>query len=435
LKIAVIGLGYVGLTTALTLAHQGKEVIGVDINEERIITLENKLMPIYEEGLDDILNQTLGNQFKVTTDLGSTITSADIFFICVDTPTNDDGCIDHCNVEAVAESLGKHFKDLASFKVVVIKSTVIPGTTQRIAGIIEEFSGKATGQDFGIAMMPEFLREGRALRDSLDPDRIVIGCDDPTIYDNLSSLFDDYDCPIVNVSLETAEFSKYASNSFLALKISFANEIANIIDQFNFCNPSARACIKDIVDIMGMDSRINSAFLGSGIGFGGSCFPKDVKAFASFSENLGYSARLLYDTLFINESQPQRAVQLLEEEIGDLKGKKITVLGLAFKPDTDDIREAPALKIISDLVNKGSQVQAWDPVAEKHVKKLYPEIIYFDYLPDSLKGVDGAIITTEWFDIKTYFENNTDYPFVLIDGRGAVPEATRSIGQPNNRIL
>ncbi|MFW9995700.1 MAG: UDP-glucose dehydrogenase family protein [Candidatus Odinarchaeota archaeon] len=433
MTIIVIGLGYVGLTTALTFAHQGKRVIGVDIDEERIIMLDNGRLPIHEEGLDDILFQTLGKEFTVTSDLGSVVAAADTFFICVDTPTGDDGRINLHSIENVARNLGRHFKDLDSFKTVVVKSTVIPGTTRHITKIIEEVSGKRAGQDFGIAMIPEFLREGRALRDALDPDRIVIGCEDPSVCEHLSGLFNNYNCPTVEVSLETAEFSKYASNSFLALKISFANELANIIDIFNSRDSSSRASISDVVEIMGLDSRINPAFLGAGIGFGGSCFPKDVKALASFSEDLGYHARLLRGTLDVNESQPNRAVELLEEELGDLAGKRITVLGLAFKPDTDDVREAPSLKIISELVKKGSRVQTWDPVAEQHVKNLYPDIIYYDHLQESLTGIDGAIIATEWSDIINYLERCGDYPFVLIDGRGVVPRATRSIGQPNLR--
>ena len=340
MDISIIGTGYVGLVTGACFAELGHNVTCVDVMKEKIDLINNKKSPIYEEGLEEILQKNVGKNLFATLDLKKAVLSTDITFICVGTPPREDGSIDLKNIKESAEQIGSSLKAKKNYHLIVIKSTVVPGTTWQIKKIIEKFSGK---KNFGICMNPEFLREGKAIYDFLHPDRIIIGEYDKKSGNILYEIYKDFSCPILRVDLKTAEMIKYASNAFLATKISFINEIGNICKKLGID-------VYKVAEGVGLDSRISPKFLKAGCGFGGSCFPKDVKALAAKAKELGYTPILLESILEINKNQPLRMIELLRNKIGKLENKKIGILGLAFKPGTDDIRESPAIEIIKRLI-------------------------------------------------------------------------------------
>jgi len=411
MKISVIGTGYVGLVTGACFAKLGHDVTCVDINDERVDKINRGETPIYEEGLEKLLQEALDEgKIKATTEIED-IKESDVSFICVGTPSGLLDYIDLKFVEEVAGDIGRMLKDINKFHTVVVKSTVVPGTTEfKVAPILEKESGKIAGEDFGVAMNPEFLREGKAVEDFLHPDKVVIGSMDERSKSLLSELYKDFDCPVLTTNPSTAEMIKYATNSFLVTKISFINEIGNICKELGID-------VYDVAEGISMDSRISPQFLNAGIGFGGSCFPKDVKALVGKAREVYYRPSLLHVALEINDEQALRMVELLEKKAGPLTGKKVAVLGLAFKPGTDDMREAQSIKIIHSLMQKGADVFITDPKALDEAKKIFGDhenLVYCDTPDDTVKNCKYVLIVTEWDEFK---REELYQGKIVIDGR------------------
>ncbi len=416
-RISLIGAGYVGLTTAVGFSKKGFKTILMDIDKEKVERINSGESPIYEPGLREMLKELRreGN-IEATTNLDYAVSESEITFICVPTPSRRNGDTDLRYIEDSSKAIGKALRLKEHYHVVAVKSTVPPETTERVViPNLEEGSGKKAGPGFGVCMNPEFLREGSALEDFLNPDRIVIGELDPRSGETLAFLYRGFAAPVLRTSLKVAEMIKYASNSFLAMKITYANEIGNICKKLGI---DAYEVMKGV----GLDSRISPHFLRAGIGFGGSCFPKDVLALVSKAEKLGYNASLLKEVINVNSRQPYRMIDLLKKRIGSLKGKRIAVLGLAFKPETDDVRESPALRIVSELIRQGAGVVAYDPKAMFNFRKAFPKIGYAESAKEALKGADACLVVTEWRE----FRDLTDDDFsamrgsVIIEGRRAL---------------
>jgi len=388
MNISIIGTGYVGLVTGACFAKLGHNVICVDIDEKKIEKINKGIPPIYERGLEEILLKHK-DKINATTNYGSAISNSDITFICVGTPTTSEGGMDSSYVEDAAIGIAKVIKEKEKWHLVVVKSTVLPGTTeQQIMPLLEKHSKKKVGKEFGLAMNPEFLKEGVAVEDFLKPDRIVIGFYDNKSRDTLRELYKTFSCSIVETSLSAAEMIKYASNTFLATKISFINEIGNMCKNLGID-------AYEVADGMGFDARISRAFLDSGIGWGGSCFPKDVYALIWLAKKIGGDAKILESVVEVNNSQPLKLVNILKKHIPELKGKTIGLLGLAFKPKTDDIRESRAILIVDHLLKEGATIKAYDPKAMENFKKLYPEIEYCSSAKDVLNS-EAVFILTKW---------------------------------------
>ncbi|MGA9140321.1 MAG: UDP-glucose/GDP-mannose dehydrogenase family protein [Methanocella sp.] len=415
MRISIIGTGYVGTVTGTCFAHMGNDVICVDVDSSRVERINAGVPPIYEEGLEQLLHEHAGKNLRATLDYDEAIANTDISFICVPTPSDDDGKIDLRFIREASRSIGRRLKDKKSYHVVVVKSTVVPGTTEQVVTpILEAESGKKAGKGFGVGMNPEFLREGKAVYDFQHPDRIVIGADDPKASSIIKGLYASYSCPKLDADTKTAEMIKYVSNAFLATKISFSNEVGNI------CKCLGIDTYK-VMEGVGLDTRISPHFLRSGLGFGGSCFPKDVKALVSKATEADYEPLLLKTVLKVNDRQPEIAIRLLKKHVPDLKGKKIAVLGLAFKDDTDDIRESRAIPLIGMLLSEGAMVTAYDRMAAEHMKKVYPNIAYAKTAGDALEGADACMIATEWAEFgKLNGEFGRMKTRVVIDGRRMV---------------
>lgn len=412
MKISVIGSGYVGSVTAACFAEVGHEVVCVDIDKKKMDQINAGISPIYEEGLEELLQKYAGKSLTATTDYEYAITNTDISFICVGTPSAEDGSIELSIVRAATASIGAVLAKKEGYHVVVVKSTVVPETTEKfVLPILEEISGKIAGKDFGVAMNPEFLREGKAVYDFMHPDKIVVGAIDKKSGDLVSELYRTFKCEVTRTSLSTAEMIKYANNSLLATKISFANEIGNICKRLNVDT-------YEVMEAVGKDSRISPRFLNSGAGFGGSCFPKDVKALIGKAKEIGYSPDLLESVIAVNEKQPILMTEILQKKIGSLAGKKIAVLGLAFKNDTDDIRESRAIPVIAELLRLGAEISAYDPMATENMKRIFPTIEYSEKAKDALKSADACLVMTEWDEFKqldSEFEGMKEK--IVIDGR------------------
>ncbi len=406
MKISIIGSGYVGLVTGACFAKLGNDVVCVDVDKEKVKKINNKIAPFYEKGLDDLLKEV---NLKATTDIKKAIKDTDITFICVGTPQGVMGEADLKYIDQACKDIGSALKEKEDFHVVVVKSTVPPGTTEhRIKYILEDFSKKIAYKDFGLAMNPEFLREGNAIEDFMNPDRIVIGVKDEKSKEILLNLYKDFKCPKIVVDPTTAEMIKYASNAFLAIKISFINEIGNLCKALGID-------VYEVAEGIGLDKRIGKHFLRAGIGFGGSCFPKDVKALINKARELFYQPVILNAALEVNEVQPYKLVDLLEKKAGDLRGKNVTVLGLAFKPDTDDIREAPSIKIVNALLNKGAKVYVYDPKAMENFRKLFGDKVeYCSSAKDAVEKSKYILIVTEWNEFK---DKNLYKGKYVFDGR------------------
>jgi UDPglucose 6-dehydrogenase len=338
--------------------------------------------------------------FYCTIDYKYAITNSDISFIAVGTPSLPDGSIDLGQIKSVSKNIGEALKEKNSYHLIVVKSTVVPSTSEKIVKpIIEEESNKKCGKDFGLCMSPEFLREGSAIYDTLNPDRIVIGGYDKKSINTLEKIYKKfYDKripPIIKTNLSTAELIKYASNAFLAMKISFINTIANI------CEKIPGADIVEVAKGIGLDKRIGPYFLNAGLGYGGSCFPKDVKALIAFSKELGYNPLLIESVEEVNKLQSYKAIELAKKLIGNLENKRIAILGLAFKPNTDDMREAVSIKIINKLLEEKAEIIAYDPMAIENARKIFGEKIkYASSVIDCIKNADCCIIVTEWEEFK-----------------------------------
>ena len=391
MRVAIIGAGYVGLVTGAGLASRGYDVSLADIDAQKVAIINQSKAPFYEAGLEPLLQKLVGKNLRATVDTGKAVTTADVVFICVQTYCQDDGAIDLTHIKQAVTSVGKALKNSKGHPLVVIKSTVIPGTTEKVLlPLLEKNSGKKAGEGFGIAVNPEFLREGRAVEDFLNPDRIVIGELESDSGDILCQLYQNFNAPVLRVDLKTAEMIKYASNVFLATKISFINEIGNICKKLGIDTYKVAQGIS-------LDPRISPHFLNAGIGFGGSCLPKDTKALISAAQEWGYQPSLLQSVINVNDEQPLRLVELAASQVGELSQRRIAVLGLAFKPGTDDMRDSPAIKIVNELLQRGATVTAYDPAAVDNARGIFGEQI--DYATSAEEAVSDAelvFIVTEW---------------------------------------
>ena len=412
-KIGVVGTNYVGLITALTFSHFEHTVTCVDIDEEKVKKLSQGKTPLYEVGVGEALRKSLAKgMVRFSTKHADAVKGSELVFIAVGTPSRQDGGLDPAQLESAARSIGKAMRKLDPFLTIVVKSTVIPGTTEKvILPALEETSQRKAGS-FGLAVNPEFLKEGSALRDSLHPDRIVIGTNEERSRKALGDLYAPFASPTFFTDLRTAEMVKYATNAFLATKVSFANELANLCDAFGISYP-------EVFKGLTMDSRVNPKFLVPTAGFGGSCFPKDLRALVHAGRQAGYSSFLLEAALRLNDFQPQRAVELLEREVGNLKGRRIALLGLSFKGGTDDVRESRALPIARLLVERGAKVACYDPVAMKNFKSLIPKLQYCRTAAEALKGADGCILQADWEEFRKLGEEEFSLMrrLVVVDAR------------------
>jgi len=421
-RISVMGIGYVGLCTAVGFASNGYEVITSTHDAEKAAKINKGIPPFYEPNLQELLEKTVlnGHLKCVFNQPDEAVYNTDITFNTVGTPSKRDGSIDLQHIERSSQEIGEALRKKDTYHVVVVKSTVVPGTTQNVVKpILEKKSRKHCGSDFGLCMNPEFLREGSAVEDTLNPDRIVIGEHDKTSGDTLGSLFKDFfgdkTPPTLRTNLSTAEFIKYANNALLATKISFINTIANI------CEKTPGADVTVVAKGIGLDKRIGPLFLNAGLGYGGSCFPKDVKALIAYSKNLSYAPQLLEAVENINETQPHKAVQFCKNLLGELEGKHIAILGFSFKPNTDDMREARSIPIINQLLKEDANITAYDPAAVSNAKKIFANRIeYATSAIQCLKNADCCILVTEWDEFKKLtpedFIRHMHQP-ILIDGR------------------
>jgi UDPglucose 6-dehydrogenase len=415
LKISVIGSGYVGTVSAACFAELGHEVICIDIDPEKVEMINRGEPPIYEEGLEALLKKHAGKRIRATSDYDDAVTNTDVSFICVGTPSDGDGNIDLSIVKAASRSMGQAIGKKNDYHVVVVKSTVVPETTEKVVMVqVQETSGKRAGVDFGIALNPEFLREGKAVYDFMHPDKIVVGAIDERSDRVVSSLYAGLDCEITHTDPRTAEMIKYVNNSFLATKISFSNEIGNICKQLGIDT-------YQVMEAVGKDFRISPYFLNSGAGFGGSCFPKDVKALIGKAKELGYQPQLLESVVRVNDVQSLKMIGLLESRLDTLKGRKIAVLGLAFKNDTDDIRESRSIPVIKTLLDRGAIISAYDPMAADNMKKIYPGIEYCDSAILALESADACLVMTEWDEFRSLCsEFRSMHRPLVIDGRNVI---------------
>ncbi|MCK5023396.1 MAG: UDP-glucose/GDP-mannose dehydrogenase family protein [Candidatus Aenigmarchaeota archaeon] len=401
MNISIIGTGYVGLTTGVGFAVKGNEVSCVDIDEKKVERINLGDSPIYEPLLDDYLKRVLDQRrFKATTDLKSAVMNSEVSFISVGTPSGEGGKIDLKFIDQVSKQIGDILKIKDLYHIIVVKSTVIPETTEKVVlKNLEERSGKKAGDDFGVCMNPEFLREGVAMEDFLNPDRVVIGSIDKKSGDVIERLYENFKAPILRTNLKTAEMIKYASNSLLATKISFTNEVGNICKKIGID-------VNEVMKGVGLDHRISDKFLNAGCGYGGSCFPKDVEALIGKGRDTGYEPKLLQEVHDTNMRQKVIIVKQLEEKLGDLKGKTISILGLAFKPDSDDIREASSIEIIKKLTEKGANIKTYDPKAMGHMRNVFPDIEYSKSAKEAIKDSDACLILTHWKEFKDLREED-----------------------------
>jgi UDPglucose 6-dehydrogenase len=419
-RISVVGLGYVGLCTAIFLAAKGHKVKVSSQSSEKVKQINNGVPPFYEPQLEDLLKKVV-HEGSLAAVLGreKAIVDSEVTFICVGTPSLPDGNIDLRFVRESAAEIGKALKKKDDYHLVVVKSTVIPGATENLVRpIIEKNSGKAAGDDFGLVMSPEFLREGSAVYDTFHPDRIVIGEFDEhsgDVFEKLCKQTYGDEVPILRVNCSTAEMTKYASNAFLATKVSFINEIANI------CELVPRVDVVKVAQGMGLDPRIGSKFLNAGVGWGGSCFPKDVKALIAFSRSERFRPLLLESVVQVNLDQAKHVVTMMKKQLGSLSGKKIAVLGLSFKPNTEDMREAPSIRIINTLCREDAIVHVYDPMAMKQAREILGNKVNLSpTVRDCLRGADCCLIVTEWDQFKKLEPHHLvklmKTPFIL-DGR------------------
>jgi len=398
--VSFIGLGYVGLCTATVFAAKGLKTVGIDIDKDKVNQIAAGKPPFHEPGLARLLKTTLRQRRLHVTNDTTEVEKTDITFLTVGTPSKPDGSIDLTYITNAARDLGSALRNKDKYHLVVVKSTVIPGTTtSTVKPVLERESGKTIGPDLGMCTNPEFLKEGTAIQDTFSPDKIVIGSNDPKSANRLKLLYQRFHRgklpPTILTTPETAEMIKYASNAFLATKVSYINTIANI------CQTLPGVNVETVAHAIGLDPRIGPLFLKAGPGYGGSCFHKDLQALINYSNNNGYEPALFRATEEVNEEQASRVVALSEKLLGQLDHRRIAVLGLSFKKDTDDIREAASVRVIDRLRKKGAHVVAYDPAAVPNAKKLLANSIEFAEDPYSaLKGADCCIVMTEWDEFR-----------------------------------
>ena len=416
----MIGAGYVGLTSAACLADLGNDVVVVEIDEAKVRSLRRARLHFYEPGLRELVERnTRAGRLTFTTDYADAIPEAEFAFVAVGTPEGDDGSADLSYVQAAAAQIAEH---LTGPLVLINKSTVPIGTGDVVSEVLQR-----TNPKFPVAVVsnPEFLREGSAVGDFMRPDRVIIGAHDKPAAEKVAKLYESLGAPVLIYGIYTAEMVKYASNAFLATRISFINEIARISERVD-------ADVKLVAEGMGLDRRIGRAFLDAGIGYGGSCFPKDVKALARIAEHFEYHPEMLHAVMDINRDQRRVAVEKLRQCLGTLRDQTVGLLGLAFKPETDDMREAPSLEIVADLLKAGATVRAYDPAAGERAKALMPEVELKRNAYAVAKGADAVVLVTEWNEFKQLdlvrLKRSMRRP-VLVDGRNLYdPQAMRELG-------
>jgi UDPglucose 6-dehydrogenase len=408
-RISVIGMGYVGLATAVGFVMHGHYVRGIDIDPDRIEILKQGIIPFTDSTLGDVFsnNIKIGNNFDISTHYN--LLDTDITFICVGTPSDTNGKIDLTYVKEACEKISPILKEKNSYHLIVVKSTVIPGTIEGfVIPLLESLSGLKAGVDFGVAANPEFLEEGKALLGFLKSTRTVVGINDEYSGHILEKLYTDFDTSIIKTTIKTAEMIKYASNVCLATRISIINELGNICKEVG-------VDVYDVAKVIGLDPRIGNRYLDAGIGFGGSCLPKDLKAMINTAKEHGIEPRLMESILKVNERQPLLLIELTRKRLGGLRGKIITVLGLAFKENTDDMRDSPAITIIKVLLHEGAIVKAYDPLAMKAAKKVLPKNVnYCASASEAITDTDCVLIVTAWNEFKD--EKLYDGK-IVIDGR------------------
>ncbi|WP_274651117.1 UDP-glucose dehydrogenase family protein [Paenibacillus humicola] len=385
MKVLIIGTGYVGSTTAMVFAETGWQVTGLDIDASKIERLKKGDLHFHEPGLQDrIAEHVQSGRLRFTTDKEAAIAGHDVIFICVGTPAGADGSADMRYIRLAAEDIGRAMN---GYKLVVVKSTVPVGTQEQVKAWIEAAQRQA--YPFDAASNPEFLREGRAVEDALRPDRIVIGTDSPRAAEMLQTLYRSFSCPLIVTKPRAAELIKYASNAFLATKISYMNELAKLCD-------ALEVNVKTVAEGMGLDARIGPGFLQAGLGYGGSCFPKDLSELVTTSNKHNSGLRILEQVMEVNRHQFAYLLGKARSRLGGFAGKRIAVLGLAFKPETDDIREAPALRIMEQLLLEQADVRLYDPVAVLPNRSPYQAVTVCAAIEDALMGADAVILCTEW---------------------------------------
>ena len=408
MKISIVGTGYVGLVSGACLAELGHQVVCVDVDPRKIDMILTKNPPIYERGLQELLDRNVPGRLTATTDLKKAVLESELSMIAVGTPF-DGTVIDLKYIRNVAAEIGAVLRQKPGYHMVVVKSTVVPGTTTDVVTpILEEASGKKAGRDFGVGMNPEFLREGEAIEDFMNPDRIVLGGIDERSIDALNELYSVFpDADIVRTDPRTAEMIKYTANSLLATLISFSNEIANLC-------AAQKVDVAEVMKGVHLDRRFSPilaqgervtpgliSYLWPGAGFGGSCFPKDVKALIAHGESGGVDMQLLRSVIDVNTRQPQKMIEMLEKGVGKIDGMDVTVLGVAFKPGTDDIRESPSIPVIQALAAKGAKVTAFDPVARKEAEHVLGSTVVFrDSLAEAINGAKAILLMTAWPEFK-----------------------------------
>ena len=393
MKIAVIGLGFVGLTLSSVLASKGITTIGIDSDRKKCSKIANGIPTFFEPNLENTLKKALKKKLSITNKLSSA-SNCDFIFVTVGTPQKKNGEIDLSSIKAVVRSVGKLISKNKKKPIILIKSTVIPRTTKNvILPILEKNSRKKAGKDFGLISNPEFLQEGRAIHDTIKPDVVVLGGYKTKFMKKTEKFFSRFNpnVPIIISNHQTVEMIKYANNSFLATKISFINQIANICQEIPDTN------IDDVADTIGLDPRIGNLFLNAGPGYGGSCLPKDMKAIINLSSKIGVNPILLTAVEKINKQQINYIVTLIKQNIGKIKGKKLTILGVAFKPGTDDIRDSMGIDLVKRLLKLGAKIIIHDPKALENARKIFHDNIkYVKSVPSALKDCQCAIIMTEW---------------------------------------
>jgi UDPglucose 6-dehydrogenase/GDP-mannose 6-dehydrogenase len=429
MKISIVGTGYVGLVSGVCLSELGHEVICVDSDVDKVKKLNSCTSPIYETGLDDLLIKHVDKRLHATTNLSQAIANTELTIIAVGTPF-DGNVIDLTYIKNVSEDIGKCLKEKKDYHVVVVKSTVVPGTTDEIVlPLLEKHSGKRAGIDFGLGMNPEFLREGEAIQDFMSPDRIVIGGIDKRSQDSLCKVYAQFkNIDKVVTNNKTAEMIKYTSNALLATMISFSNEIGNL------CSTLGDIDALEVMKGVHLDKRISpilesgeriqpgiTSYLEAGCGFGGSCFPKDVKALIAHGISVGENMSLLKSVININQQQPEQIINRLLKHFPDLTNIKIAIMGLAFKPGTNDMRESPAIPIVNALLSSKARISAYDPIAEDEAKKIFKSdrITYYDSIETALEGVDAILLLTRWPELEAVPEilKSMGTRPLLVDGR------------------
>ena len=402
MDLTIVGAGYVGLATGVCFADKGHEITFIDIDQKKVDQINRGIPPIYEEDLKELLIKNK-ERIKATTDYIMGMKSSSITFLCVGTPIGDDGSIYLSFITNAAKEVARMMK---KGDIVVVKSTVVPGTTRNtILPLIEKESGKKEGKDFSLVMNPEFLREGKAIYDFMHPDRIIVGVEDKNSESVLRDLYKPFQSTVLVTNLTEAEMIKYASNALLATKISFANEIGNLCKKIGID-------VNNVMKGVSMDHRISPYFLEAGIGFGGSCFPKDIQALISWAKKYKAQTPILKSIIQINDTQPLLLIDLLGKHLPNLKNKKIGILGLSFKADTDDIRESRSIPIVEYLIKKGADILAYDPQAMTNFQTIYPQIHYCKSAHQVLES-DAVLILTKWDEFKKLDFSGK----IVIDGR------------------